>query len=280
MKRLILIALIIIGVFSLFIFNSTWLSFSKDESKLKVSDKTNEIIIESGAVNVIVEPTDQQYVEAQVSGKGDVRITQKERTVKIKYNKKWYESFFSFFDRSKLTITIPEDYGNDIKFDIGSGIVNFKDSSEMEFDKFLINIGSGKIDLGEVTANKGQIIVGSGIATIEQFNGDLDIDVSSGMLRLHNMNGKLVTDVSSGKVTIAVEQLADSIEAEVSSGMLTLDLPDDADFYLKGNVSSGIILNNFTLENNDTTKRTIEGSYGKGTHKIDLEVSSGIIEIE
>lgn len=280
MKNVLLIALIIIGVLSLFAFNSTWLPFSKEESKVNVSNKTKEIIIESGGVNVIVESNDKQYVEAHVSGKGNVNVTQRGDKIKVKYDRKWYESFFSFFDRSKLTVTIPKDYDNDIEFDIGSGMVNFEDSSKMEFDKFSIDIGSGKIDLGEVTANKGDIDIGSGIVTIEQFNGDLSIDVSSGMLNLYNMNGKLETDVSSGKVTIAVEQLVESIEAEVSSGMLTLDLPDDADFYIKGNVSSGIIRNKFTLENNESTKHTIEGSYGKGTHMIDLDVSSGIIEIE
>lgn len=280
MKNALLIALIIIGVLSLFTFNFTWFSFSKEESKVNVSNNTKEIIIESGGVNVTVESNDQPYIEAQMSGKGNVNVTQKGNKIKVIYDKRWYESFFSFFDRSKLTVTIPEDYDNDIEFDIGSGIVNFEDSSKMQFDEFSIDIGSGKINLGEVTANKGDIDIGSGIATIEQFNGDLSIDVSSGMLNLYNMNGKLETDVSSGKVTIAVEQLVDSIEAEVSSGMLTLNLPDDADFYIKGNVSSGIIRNKFTLENNVSTKHTIEGSYGKGTHNIDLDVSSGIIEIE
>lgn len=280
LKKTILIALIVVGILSLFAINTSWFSFFQDESKANVSNNTNEIIIESDGINVEVEPKDQQYVTAEVSGKGVVKVLEDGNTIKVKYARKWYQSFFSFFDKSKLTITIPKTYDNDLRFHVGSGLVHFKDSSNMTFGHFAIDLGSGKIDIGDITANTGEIDIRSGMTTIQTFTGNLDIDVSSGMFKLHNMKGNLDTNVSSGKVTIAVEQLTDSIDAQVSSGMLTLDLPEDADFTLKGNVSSGIIRNHFKLEHEKTTKKSFEGRYGKGTHPIDLKVSSGVIEIE
>ena len=68
------------------------------------------------------------------------------------------------------------------------------------------------------------------------------LDVRSGNIDLQQYTGQLEADVSSGNLTIQMDELSDDVKVEVSSGHVELDLPDHADFTLDGNVSSGLFL--------------------------------------
>ena len=66
---------------------------------------------------------------------------------------------------------------------------------------------------------------------------------------------------------------------EVSSGNVQLDLPDDANFTLNGKISSGLISNDFPLNNEIKDSHTLQGTHGSGKYNVDLFVSSGRINI-
>ena len=77
-----------------------------------------------------------------------------------------------------------------------------------------------------------------------------------------------------------MEQLTDSVKLDVNSGRVKLDIPEDANFTLEGEVNSGFISNHFELKDKIQDKNNLSGVYGTGEHLINLDVSSGVIEIK
>lgn len=262
LKKLIFIsALIIIGILSLFI--SVPSLFESNNEQIEVTDGIEAIEIDVQGVNTIIIPKNQNSVKADVDGKGNVSVTKQGNTIEVEYDRKWFEQIFSFFDRTQLTVTIPENFNRDLKLEVGSGNIHFQEAAEqMQLRQFDVEIGSGNVKIDSLSADMGEFEVSSGNLNIKQYSGQLEAEVSSGNL------------------TVQMETLTAPIQADVSSGHLTLDLPDDADFTLDGKVSSGRILNNFTLQESQETKNSLRGTFGSGKHSIDLDVSSGVIELK
>lgn len=260
MKKTILGILIILLAISLVIFGPSW--FSSKEHRAEVTSKINTIEIDVNSVNTTIVTKNQDYVEAKLKGKGNLSLSQKRDRIEIKYDRPWFQ-FFNFFDRTELMITIPEDYDQDLELDVGSGNIEFKKpSKEMVLNNFNLDVGSGNIKIHSIQAK------------------DAEVDVSSGNIEINHFVGRLDADVSSGNLSIQMDELTDDIQLDVSSGNITLDLPDNSDFTLFGEVSSGNIISKFPLENEERSKKSLRGTHRAGTYKIDIDVSSGSIKIQ
>ena len=88
----------------------------------------------------------------------------------------------------------------------------------------MIDIGSGDLFLDSISAE------------------EANFDVSSGEVEITNYTGPVHADVSSGDLKIQVNELKHDIEVELSSGFVSLDLPENADFTLDGKMMSGKFL--------------------------------------
>lgn len=259
MKKTILIIIIILLSMSLVIFGPSW--FSSKEQRLELSNKIDVIEIDIDNVNATIVTEKQDFVEAKLKGKGSLSLSQKRDTIEIEYNRPWFQ-FFNFFGNRELVITIPEDYDRDLELDVGSGKIEFSSSSkDMLLNNLSLDVGSGNIQLNSIKAR------------------EANLDVSSGNIDMKHFAGKLNIDLSSGNISIQMDELINDIEAEVSSGKIVLKLPDNSDFTLSGKVSSGNIFSKFPLENEERSKNGLKGTHGSGTHHIELDVSSGSIEI-
>ena len=83
------------------------------------------------------------------------------------------------------------------------------------------------------------------------------MDISSGNIDLKRYTGQIEADVSSGNLEIQMAEVTGPIELDVSSGRVLLDLPEDANFTLDGQVSSGFIYNKFDLKNSVQDEKEI-----------------------
>lgn len=281
MKRIVILLLIITGLY--IVFNQTFqfdgfaFAGSKDESAA-VSTNTDTIEIEVGGVNATVIPEDRKDVRAVLTGKGKVIVKETGDTVEVKTVKRWF-NWFSFSGKRELKIYIPEDYNKDIEMNIGSGRLDFSGEA-MKLDTLTVDIGSGDVKLNNLEVNQFNHDVSSGNVEIDTIITKMgNIDLSSGNLEIEHYSGALEADVSSGEFTVQMDKLTDSIELDVSSGEANLDLPDNADFELNGEVSSGDLSNEFPLTTKGTDNKGIKGTHGSGKYKIDVSVSSGDVRI-
>lgn len=281
MKRIVILLLVITGLYIVFnqSFQLDGMAFagSKDE-RTAITNNIDTIEIDIENVSATVIPEDRKDVRAVLSGKGKISVDNAGNKVEVKSEKRWF-NWFSFSGKRELNIYIPEDYYRNMVIDVGSGHLEFSGDG-MKLDQLSVNIGSGDIDLNNLEVNEFFHDVSSGnveIDTLKTKTGSFDI--SSGDLEIRHYSGAIKADVSSGEFTVQMDQLNDSIEIDLSSGEVNLDLPDNADFEVNGEVSSGDISSEFPLTSEGKVHKNIKGSHGSGKHKIDVSVSSGDLNI-
>lgn len=299
-KIFLLIIILVLLTISLFIFIPSY--FSSNQQEAKVTKKIDTIELDISNVKTKVITNNKDKVEAKLKGHGNIHVSKKGDTIEVEYRRPWFR-FFNIFNRTELTISIPENFNNDLVLHIGSGNINFTNMKQMDLNKLDIDLGSGHIDftnIGEMDIKELDIDVGSGnlsFNSIQSVNSQIDIssgniqihalhnkklnlDLSSGNVHIKHYIGKLEADMSSGDLFVGIDELVDDFNATVNSGLITLQLPKDSDFSMKGNVSSGRIVNNFPFDQEERSGKTLKGVHGSGTHKVHLQASSGVIVIE
>ena len=288
MKRIVILLIVITGLY--IIYNQAvtfdWFSKSgKNTTQATMTEDIDVIDVNISSVSTTIIPEDRKDVKAIYNGKDKLTVREHGDTIEVSVRHKgfgWFD-WSPFSQKKKLKIYIPEDYHRNMRITLGSGNVNFSGQSKsnpLKLDELKVDIGSGNMDLKNMMINKFEQNVASGNVDIKSLQTETGkFDVSSGSLDVKKYTGAIQANVSSGEVDFQVDQLTDSIDIEVSSGDVKLDLPNNADFTLDGDVASGDIICELPLTSKNIKKRSIEGIHGSGKYKIDLDVSSGDITI-
>ncbi|MED4205581.1 DUF4097 domain-containing protein [Neobacillus mesonae] len=287
MKRIFILLLVITGVYIIFhqSFQFNWFGAGITDGQAAISKNIKVIKVDAGSVSTEIIPEDRPDLKTVYNGKQRLTVTEKGNMVVVTLKKKWFNgfNFLSFSEKNKLKIYLPKDYDRSMVIDIGSGSLSFSGASKntpMKLEELSIDIGSGNIHLKNLDVKNFTHEGSSGNVSIDTLTTKTgSFDFSSGNLNIKHYKGALEADLSSGRLKVQLDELTDFVKIDVSSGMVDLDLPDDADFTLNGEADSGFITNDFPLTSNGGSKKQVHGTHGTGKHKIDLDVSSGIIRI-
>ncbi|WP_242020906.1 LiaG family protein [Cytobacillus oceanisediminis] len=284
LKRTFMIFIILVGSYLLFTGVTSWMTFGGGATEASINDRTDLISINVSGSDTVIIPEKRSDVSAELDGKGNVTVNKSGNEVHVEYKRRWLDGFQFFNSKSNLKIYIPEDYSNSMSINIGSGRLDFAGESEskpFELEKLNVDMSSGKVSLSNIKADEFEHEGSSGMMDADHLiTRSGEIDMSSGRVNIRNYQGKLDAEVSSGQLDIMIDKLTDSVNVEASSGFVRLDLPDDADFTLKGKASSGHIISKFELEDESRNKNDISGKHGSGEHDINVSVSSGKAEIQ
>lgn len=288
MKRILILLLIITGLYIVFNqgFQLDWFKASDAKNtQAAITTDTDMIEINVASVSTTIIPEDRKDLKAVYTGKEKLTVRDSGNTIEVSVKNKWFNWFnwAPFSKKKELKIYIPETYNHNMNIDLGSGNIHFSGPSKnkpMHLNQLHVEIGSGNLHLTNMVVKDFEHDVSSGNVNIDSLKADSGtFDVSSGNLEVKHYTGPIEADVSSGRLSIQVEQLLDSITIDVSSGVVNLDLPDDADFTLDGDISSGLISNDFPLTSKEQSKHNLKGKHGTGKFPINLDVSSGNIRI-
>ncbi|MGG3468593.1 DUF4097 domain-containing protein [Neobacillus pocheonensis] len=287
MKRILFLLIVITGLY--IVFNHSWqfnaISASKQDGQAAISADTEMIKIDVSSVSTIIIPEDREDLKAVYTGKQKLNIRENGDEVEVSIKGKWFDWFNwgPFSEKRKLKIYIPEDYNQNMQIDLGSGNVSFSGRSKnnpMKLDELTVDIGSGNMNLKNLHVKNFNQDVASGNVDIDSLKTETGtLDLSSGNLDIKHYTGAVEADVSSGELNIQIDKLVDSIKLDLSSGDVGLDLPNNSDFTLNGDVSSGNITCDLPLTSKDVNNKSIHGTHGSGKYKIDLDVSSGSIHV-
>lgn len=284
MKKILIIFLVITGVYILF-FQTNILTFwplGTQSTQAEVTENVDLIEMDVSGASTNLIPENRDNIEADLDGKGKVTVKKKGDTITVHFKRNWFDGL-PFFNKSKLNIYIPEEYNKNLDIDISSGHMEFSGPSKnhpMEIDELSLDMSSGRFVLKNLSTNTFELDGSSGSVEIDSLVTKKGFfDISSGNIELNHYSGEFDGKISSGNLNVQIDQLVGPIEMEVSSGRASLDLPGDADFTLNGKVSSGNIESDLPLENKEVDKNNMRGTLGSGKHLIDLQVSSGKIEI-
>nr|WP_236619600.1 DUF4097 family beta strand repeat-containing protein [Bacillus sp. 1NLA3E] len=247
-----------------------------------ISDNINQIDIDVSSVSTNIIPENRNNIKADLNGKGKVIINRNGNKITVSAKVNWFD-WFNFSNKAKLNIYIPEDYHRNMRINLGSGNLTFSGHSQnkpMKLDELSLDIGSGNVELKNLEVN--QLIhdeASGNVAVSSLTTKSGSFDISSGSLDIKHYSGAIDAQLSSGRLDLQIDKLKDSVDIEVSSGQVQLDLPNQADFTLNGKASSGTISCDFPLNSKEINTKTINGKHGSGKNKINLTVSSGSIKI-
>lgn len=260
LQKLLIFIVILAGAFILLLTIPSLLPLGK-EMEAEVTDQIDLIELDVSGISMVIIPDNRNNVAAELDGQGNVEVKKKGNLITIEYNRNWYQQF-TLFGNPELVVYIPEEYKQNIDLEVGSGSIDFKGNSNLQLNHLSMDVGSGNIMMDSLSTKKSVM------------------DVHSGNIHLKHHTGQVEADVSSGNLVIEMEQLTDSVKLDVNSGRIKLDIPEDANFTLEGEVNSGFISNHFELKDKIQDKNNLSGVYGTGEHLIQLDVSSGLIEIK
>ncbi|MCL1866982.1 MAG: DUF4097 domain-containing protein [Oscillospiraceae bacterium] len=167
---------------------------------------------------------------------------------------------WTLFDDSELVIEIPEKDYNDISLSVSSGSLNTQ-GLVVETSTLRTRISSGIMDINGISCT------------------EYSTKCSSGSMTLSGVSGKGDVQVSSGKVTVNYAEWNDSLNAKVSSGSLTFNVPEDAGVNMDCKVTSGSA--RYDLNGNSGSFGTVRGAKfgGENVQDVTVRVSSGKIAI-
>lgn len=311
------LALVIIGVIGVvmaintsgaeaFTFSSVDVHQTKDVSGKGISN----ILIDSPTVDVKVQTTNGDKIEADFSGKVGKKsknlykldIDKDGDTVNITMKKKDKLEFMMFnFTKVKLNVKVPQQVYNSIEINAASGDIALDD---VEAKEIAIKTQSGDIEVNDVVAEDTLVLKASSgeIAANGNRTNRLDIESSSDDIRIkdneaketdiYSSSGKIISDdlvseevkmnTSSGDIVVTAEEMTGNVSLESSSGDIDVSFAKPAaSMKVDYKSSSGDATANLDkMKYSEKSEHRIVGQSGDGKFKLTARTSSGDFTIK
>lgn len=247
------------------------------------ADGVEEITIDvsSAEVEVIRENRDDIYVEFETfENTQKLRVREGKKTLIETYTDKDFFFNIGTFEKHFLTVYVPMEYDQDLKFEMSSGSATIEDFNLKDIS---CDMSSGSFYATNVTAEKIDLDLSSGNVDFKDVTcEDLVASLSSGDVELDGFSGNVDGKLSSGNFEVVYRDSMGDLDFDGSSGKIKVDYSQvdvDGEFDLStssGDIHLGLELKDFK-ESNDGDR--IRGTAGGGNHDIDISVSSGDIRI-
>ncbi len=236
---------------------------SIDEVKTFGIDQLKEIYIHSVSSDVSVFSTDEEDIKVHFYGRSALKsekalpklITNLEGS-KLKIGIEYPKVLF-YNANVVLDVYIPQDYREDVIIDTVSADV---DISDLDINNFHCKTVSGDLRIESLGSDK---------LTLNTTSGDVDIV---------DFSGNLKADSVSGDIDVGYRVFDNNVDVKTISGEVKIDLPQNAEFYLKTNTVSGEVVARFPITIISFNKMNqLEGTVGTGDNRIIVDTVSGDI---
>ena len=238
---------------------------SIDEVKTFDIDQLREIYIHSVSSGISVFSTDEEDIKIHFYGRSALKsekalprlITNLEGSklkIEIEYPKVLF--YWAAAD-VLLDIYIPRDYRDNVIIDAVSADV---DISNLDLNNFQCKTVSGDLRIKFLGSNS------------------LTLKTTSGEVNIMDFTGNLKADSVSGDINVSYRIFDNNIDVKTISGEVKIDLPQNAEFYLKTNTVSGEVVARFPITIISFNKMNqLEGTVGTGDNRIIVDTVSGDI---
>jgi len=228
-------------------------------------DQLKEIYIHSVSSDVSVFSTEEEDIKIHFYGRSALKsekalpklITNLEGS-KLKIEIEYPKVLF-YNANVVLDVYIPQDYRENI----------------------IIDTVSADVDISNLDLNNFQCKTVSGDLKIKTLGSDsLTLKTTSGEVNIMDFRGNLEANSVSGDISIRYRVFDNNVDVKTISGQVEIDLPQNAEFYLKTNTVSGEVVAKFPITIISFNKMNqLEGSVGAGDNNIIIETVSGDIYI-
>lgn len=251
-----------------------------NEEKSVSMDQINTIQVDMTTVGVhIIRTETSNEVKVNFHGKAmqEIKLVSETNnktlfvTVQRKHEK------FPLYEDAVLDVYIPKGYTKNLSLKMLSGDVKI-DSFKLE--NFTLDTSSGKLEAEQLKADKISINSTSGNLKIKKIDTKiLDVKGKSSAINIDEcIANETGIETSTGKVLVSYKAFEDqNINITTSTGSVTLELPETAEFLVEAKTSSGKFQSDFPIKTTD--KKDIKGQVGTKNNKLLLKTSSGSINI-
>ena len=221
----------------------------------------------------------------------------KDLIINIKHKKIFQITMFNFHERSRLELYLPVDYSKDISIATVSGDIfmdsfklnniNYKSvSGNIKLDKVYAasNISakttSGDIKINGECNNFNLRTISGDFSSSELFTKESEFKTTSGNISIKEFKGDFISNHVSGDIKVNYLEFNNDISIKTTSGDIEIVLPQNAEFKLNFNSTSGDCESDFPITvKNINRKHNIEGIIGDGRNKIEVTTVSGDLDI-
>jgi len=146
-------------------------------------------------------------------------------------------------------------------------------------ENIIIDTVSADVDISDLDINNFQCKTVSGDLRIESLGSDnLTLNTTSGDVNIIDFSGNLKADSVSGDINVGYRVFDNNVDIKTTSGKVKIDLPQNAEFYLKTNTVSGEVDTKFPITIISFNKMNqLEGTVGTGDNRIIVDTVSGNI---
>ncbi|MEH7651547.1 DUF4097 domain-containing protein [Bacillus safensis] len=288
MKRLIGLIFILAGVFLMIgmLFKNGdlfHLSFSREKPVTTASAKTEEIDqldISLSGFRVKVKPENRSDISVTaVNGKGKMYAEQTGGTFKVRAENKSF-LFFTQFEKGELLVKIPTDYHKNVKITGGSGVSEINGEGKLSLQDVILKSTSGNLTAENFSAKNVEIKATSGRLAVSHIDAkDSDIGATSGRADIKDVKGELQLGMTSGRLTASFDTIESPVSFHMTSGSAKFNLPDEGDFNVQVKKTSGSVDHSYDFDQVNSEGRGFTGTQGKGTHLVDIEMTSGNLKL-
>jgi len=236
---------------------------SIDEVKTFNIDQLKEIYIHSVSSDVSVFSTDEEDIKIHFYGRSALK------------SEKALPKLITNLEGSKLKIEI--EYPKVLFYNANVVLDVFFPQDYRE--NIIIDTVSADVDISNLDINNFQCKTVSGDLRIESLGSDnLTLNTTSGDVNIIDFLGSLKADSVSGDINVGYRVFENNVDIKTISGKVKIDLPQNAEFYLKTNTVSGEVVAKFPITIISFNKMNqLEGTVGTGDNSIIIDTVSGNI---
>ena len=183
-------------------------SFTKEVTKEYVlEDSFNKIDVDIVTADLTFKPAEDNKTKVVSIEKEKIHHTAKVSNdtlvIREQDDRKFYEKWFGFVSRMKVTVYLPETSYEELKIEVTTGDMLIEDN--FNFDKQSIKSTTGDLKFGNVTGKSADIKITTGNVTLYNYtlSGELNADTTTGDYEFNNVQcEKAILHTTSGKYTL------------------------------------------------------------------------------
>lgn len=113
----------------------------------------------------------------------------------------------------------------------------------------------------------------NGSLEIKQIEGDIEAETKNGKIKIDGAGSSVKADTLNGSIELNSGTVGGDWDIDSSIGEIKLSMPEDGNFTIYGSVTFGNITTELPLE---ASKKTIRGTMGEGTFRIQINATNSI----
>lgn len=229
-----------------------------------------------------------------------VKVTDNTLLIEVNDNRKWYEHIGINFNKSKITIYLPENEYGKLQIKSSTGDINipkdfkFKSIDILEdtgnimnyasvYDNIKIRTSTGNIRVEDISANMLELSTSTGKVDVIDVNcfDDINVNVSTGKTNVVNANCKnIISSGSTGNISLENVIAKEKFSIERSTGKVSFKDCDASDIFVKtdtGDVKGNLLTDKVFFAQSDTGKIDVPKTISE--EKCEIITDTGDIKI-